>query len=86
MKNLNTTENTKEPVDVVALFTYGLNPCEPLRFKRSGGREQRVTSLLSSKVRFMGESALHIFCVLVGTEQYQLEFNSENLHWSLTIL
>ena len=83
MKNSNTNK-LKIPVDVVALFTYGLNPCEPLRFRRQGSPEQKVTGLLSSKVRFVGENALHIFNVLVGSSKYELEFNSESLHWSLT--
>lgn len=83
MKNINNPENKQEPVEVMALFTYGLNPCEPLRFKRTGQREQTVTSLLRTKIRFLGAGAEHIFDVLSGRQEYRLIFNSESLHWRL---
>lgn len=83
MKNFNINENKQEPVEVMALFTYGLNPCEPLRFKRKGQREQTVTNLLRTKIRFLGAGAEHIFDVLSGRQEYRLIFNSETLHWRL---
>jgi hypothetical protein len=85
MKNLNITNtaNKQEPVEVMALFTYGLNPCEPLRFKRDGQREQTVTELIRTKIRFLGAGSEHIFDVMSGRQEYRLIFNSENLHWRL---
>jgi hypothetical protein len=86
MKNFNNTNTDKqpEPVEVMALFTYGLNPCEPLRFKRKGQRETTITDLIRTKIRFLGAGAEHIFDVMAGRHEYRLTFNSETLRWNLT--
>ena len=39
MKNFNINNNTKERVEVMALFGYEMTPCEPLSFKRRGDEE-----------------------------------------------
>jgi hypothetical protein len=84
MNNINKQEIKTEPVEVMALFTYGLNPCEPLRFKRVGRPELAVTSLIRAQVRFVGATAQHIFDVVAGRHNYRLAFDSETLHWSLS--
>lgn len=81
MKSFN---NNKERVEVMALFGYEMTPCQPLTFRRRGESETEVTELLTTKIRFVGGVALHVFDVLVGREQVQLEFNSRDLSWSLT--
>ena len=82
MKNFN--NNKSERVEVMALFGYEMTPCQPLTFRRHGESETEVTELLATQIRFVGEVALHIFDVLVGTERVRLEFNSRDLSWSLT--
>ena len=82
MKNFN--KNTKERVEVMALFGYEMTPCQPLTFRRRGQDETEVTELLRTQIRFVGGVTLHIFDVLVGRERVRLEFNSGNLSWHLT--
>lgn len=82
MKNFNT--NKTEAVEVMALFGYEMTPCQPLSFRRSGESETEITDLLQTKIRFVNETAIHIFDVLVGRERMRLEFNSRNLSWHLT--
>lgn len=77
MKNFN--KNKSERVEVMALFGYEMTPCQPLTFRRRGEAEVEVTELLRSQIRFAGETALHIFDVLVGREKVRLEFNSKDL-------
>lgn len=84
MKNFNINNNTKERVEVMALFGYEMTPCEPLSFKRRGDSEPtEVTELLGSQVRFSGNFARHIFDVMVGRKRQKLEFDSKTLHWYL---
>ena len=83
MKNFN-INNTKERVEVMALFGYEMTPCEPLSFKRRGESEaEEVTELLESKIRFDGNFARHIFVVAVGKKHCKLEFDSKSLYWYL---
>ena len=82
MENFN--KNPKEKVEVMALFGYEMTPCQPLTFRRKGESETEVTELLATQIRFVGETALHIFDVLVGREKARLYFNSQDLSWYLT--
>ena len=83
MKNFN-INNTKERVEVMALFGYEMAPCEPLSFKRRGGNEsEEVTELLERQVRFDGNFARHIFDVMVGKKHCRLEFDAKTLFWYL---
>ena len=81
----NVNINKKEQVEVMALFGYEMTPCQPLTFKRRGGREVEVTELLRTRVKFIGAATIHIFDVLAGTKRFQLEFNSTELSWSLSL-
>ena len=81
MKNFN--KNKTEQVKVMALFGYEMTPCQPLTFRRKGGPEVEVTELLRTQIRFVGQTTLHIFDVLVGQEKFRLEFNSVDLSWTL---
>lgn len=84
MKNNNS--NKQERVKVMALFGYEMTPCQPLSFKRRGEAEEvEVTELVQSHIRFIGETAMHIFDVMAGREQYELAFNSTDLSWYLTL-
>ena len=83
MKTL--TKTKTEKVEVMALFGYEMTPCQPLNFRRRGDKhETEVTELLRSHVHFAGQVVMHVFDVLVGHEQMQLEFNSNDLSWHLT--
>ena len=74
----------QEQVEVMALFGYEMTPCQPLSFKRRGGRgEVEVTELLRSRIRFAGAATMHIFDVVAGRERFCLEFNSVDLSWHL---
>lgn len=83
MKNFN---KKTERVEVMALFGYGMTPCQPLNFRRAGEGETEVTELLQTQIKFAGEVAIHIFDVLVGRERMRLEFNPRALSWHLTQL
>ena len=82
MKNFN--KNKTEKVEVMALFGYGMTPCQPLTFRRRGQNEIEITELLRTQIHFAGQATLHIFDVLVGREKMTLEFNSNDLSWHLT--
>ncbi len=83
MHNINKNHQT-ERVEVMALFNYSQTPCQPLRFKRATGREVEVTELLRAQVKFVGGAAKHIFDCLSERQKYRLEFDSNNLAWTLT--
>ncbi|MDR2063516.1 MAG: hypothetical protein LBQ02_01850 [Candidatus Nomurabacteria bacterium] len=76
--------NTKlnEKIEVMALFTYGLNPCEPLKFKRKG-LEIKIESVLKTQIKFQGVATTHIFDVTDGESEYRLKFDSQSLNWTL---
>ena len=76
--------NKTERVEVMALFGYEMTPCQPLSFKKRGGNEIEVTELLRTHIKFVGQTAHHIFDVLAGKKHYALEFNSADLSWHLT--
>ena len=81
MQNIN--KKPTERVEVMALFNYSQTPCQPLRFKRTTGREVEVTELLRAHVKFAGGTAKHIFECLAGRRNYRLEFDSASLAWTL---
>lgn len=76
--------NKEERVEVMALFGYEMTPCQPLNFKRRGGEEVEVTELLKTQIRFIGNSAKHIFDVAAGKEIYRLTFDAKDLSWFVT--
>ena len=80
MKNFN---NKEERVEVMALFGYEMTPCQPLTFKRRGEEEIEVSELLKTQIRFVGNSAKHIFDVVAGRETYRLTFDAKDLSWML---
>jgi hypothetical protein len=73
-----------ERVDVVAVYGQGLNPCRPLRFRRTSGREITVSEIGLRYPSARGRKTLHIFDVTDGSADYRLEFDSEQLNWHLT--
>ena len=81
-----TNLNNLERVEVMALFGYQMTPCQPLTFKRRGYEESEVTELLRTHIRFVGNTAIHVFDVLVGKEQYRLMFNATDLTWHLAAI
>lgn len=78
-----------EQVEVIAVFGRTDNPahqpCRPLKFRRSNGREVEVQELgLRHPVR-QGRKTVHMFDVTDGGADYRLEFDSERLIWHLTM-
>lgn len=74
-----------ELVDVVAVFKPGHQPCKPIKFRRSNGREVEVTELGLRHPLARGKKTIHIFDVTDGGADYRLEFDSEQLTWHLTM-
>ena len=77
--------NNQERVEVMALFGYEMTPCQPLNFKKRSGEEFEVTELLQTHIRFIGNTAIHIFDVIAGQSNYQLSFNATDLSWHLRL-
>jgi hypothetical protein len=78
---INTKSNEK--IEVMALFTYGLNPCEPLKFKREKGTEIKIESVTKTQIKFHGVATTHLFDVTDGENEYRLKFDSKSLNWTL---
>lgn len=74
-----------ERVQVIATFGEGLNPCRPLKFRRSNGREIEITEIGLRHPSAQGKRMLHMFDVTDGGTDYRLEFDSERLIWHLTL-
>lgn len=74
-----------ETVEVIAIFTQGHHPCQIVRFKRPNGREIEVKELGLRHPLSQGNKTVHIFDVTDGGTDYRLEFDSERLHWHLTM-
>lgn len=74
-----------ERIDVVATFGEGLNPCRPVRFRRSSGREIEITEIGLRHPTHAGRRTVHMFDVTDGGADYRLEFDSERLTWRLTM-
>jgi len=73
-----------ERVEVLASFGSGLNPCKPLRFRRTNGREVDITEIGLRHPTVQGARTIHVFEVTDGGADYRLEFDSERLTWRLT--
>mgnify|MGYP000911373734 FL=1 len=81
----NTININTERVEVMALFGYEMTPCQPLNFKKQNGEEFEVSELRKTHIRFVGSTAIHIFDVIAGQNNYQLSFNATNLSWHLRL-
>lgn len=74
-----------EPVEVIALFRPGRTMCEPVRFRRSTGREIEISEIGLRHPTTKGVRMVHVFDVTDGGADYRLEFDSERLTWHLTM-
>ena len=74
-----------ERVQVIASFGEGLNPCKPLKFRRSNGREVEITEIGLRHPTTKGKRMVHMFDVTDGGADYRLEFDSERLTWLMTL-
>lgn len=73
-----------ERIDVVAKFSGGLNPLEPVKFRRASGREVNVKEIGLRHPTMKGKRTVHVFDVTDGAADYRLELDSERLTWTLT--
>ena len=73
-----------EQVDVVALFRPGRTMCEPVKFRRSNGREVVISEIGLKHPRMYGNRTVHVFDVTDGGSDFRLEFDAEQLTWRLT--
>jgi len=73
-----------ERIKVLAIFSDGLNPCRPIRFKRLNGREVDVTEIGLVHPTTKGVRMVHVFDITDGQADYRLEFDAEHLTWYLT--
>ncbi|MCA9338227.1 hypothetical protein KC949_01600 [Candidatus Saccharibacteria bacterium] len=73
-----------ERIDVIARFGVGLNPCEPVKFRRPNGREVVVSEIGLRHPTVQGKRTIHVFDVTDGAADYRIEFDSEHLTWQLT--
>lgn len=73
-----------ERVDILTVFSDGLNPCRPIRFKRPNRREIEVSEIGLVHPTSKGSRMVHIFDVTDGSTDYRLEFDAERLIWRLT--
>ncbi len=73
-----------ERIKVVAIFGEGLNPCQPIKFRRSNCREVVITEIGLRHPCLKGKRMMHIFDVTDGQADYRIEFDAERLTWTLT--
>lgn len=73
-----------ERIDVVATFGTGLNPCVPVRFRRSSGRVIEVAEIGLRHPTEKGRRTVHVFDVTDRQADYRIELDSERLVWHLT--
>jgi len=73
-----------ERVEVIAIFSDGLNMCKPVRFRRQSGREIEITEIGLRHPAPRGTKVMHIFDVTDGGADYRLELDAERLTWHLT--
>ena len=83
MKNNINNQAKSEKVEVMALFNYSRIPCQPLYFRRQGEGEVEITETLGARIKFVGNTAKHIFQCVAGKITCQLEFDSASLAWTL---
>jgi hypothetical protein len=74
-----------ERIDVIATFGTGLNPCNPLKFRRASGREITISEIGLRHPTSQGNRALHIFDVTDSQADYRLVFDAGQLTWHLTM-
>ena len=74
-----------EQIEVVAVFRPGRTMCEPVKFRRSNGREIVITEIGLRHPTTQGKRTIHVFDVTDGGADYRLEFDSERLTWRLTL-
>lgn len=72
-----------EQIDVVAIFRPGRTMCEPVKFRRTNGREIIVSEIGLRHPVPTGRRMVHIFDVTDGGADYRLEFDAEHLTWRL---
>ncbi len=73
-----------EQIKVVAIFGNGLNPCRPMKFRRTNGREIDVIEIGLRHPSVQGKRMIHIFDVTDGSADYRIELDAERLTWRLT--
>lgn len=73
-----------ERIDVIATFGTGLNPCNPVKFRRPNGREVVVREIGLRHPSTKGMRTIHVFDVTDGEADYRIELDSERLTWHLT--
>ncbi len=73
-----------ERIDVIATFGVGLNPCVPVKFRRTNGREVVIREIGLRHPTERGRRTIHIFDVTDGEADYRIELDSERLTWHLT--
>lgn len=74
-----------EQVEVLAIFRPGRTMCEPVKFRRTNGREIAVTEIGLRHPVTKGRRMVHVFDVTDGGADYRLELDSERLTWRLTM-
>ncbi len=72
-----------ERVEVVATFGAGLNPCNPIKFRRASGRIVEISEIGLRHPTMQGTRMVHMFDVTDGGADYRLEFDAERLTWRL---
>ena len=83
MKNINNQVRKGEKVEVMALFNYSRIPCQPLYYRKEGEGEVEITETIGARIKFVGNSAKHIFQCVAGKLNCQLEFDTASLAWTL---
>lgn len=83
---MNDEEFLSERIDVLARFGVGLNPCEPLKFRRPNGQEIVITEIGLRHPTEQGRRTVHMFDVTDSEADYRLEFDSERLTWHLRMM
>lgn len=73
-----------ERIEVIATFGSGLNPCNPVKFRRPNGREVVIREIGLRHPSMKGTRTVHVFDVTDGEADYRIELDSERLTWHLT--
>lgn len=73
-------EQINEPIQVATLFKNG--ELKPLKFLWQG-REFAIRSINLAYSRFEGRSKMYYFAVSDNNNYFKLQFNSDNLIWTL---
>lgn len=81
---INDEEFLNERIDVIATFGTGLNPCNPVKFRRPNGREIEIKEIGLRHPTIQGRRTVHVFDVTDREADYRIELDSEHLTWHLT--